>query len=523
MLGILIKKQLLEINASFFVDKKGAKRSKLSTILTILSFMVVVIGILGGMFFFYANLLCRPFCSNGLEWVYFSMMGLISIVLGVFGSVFNTYSNLFLSKDNDLLLSLPIPERTIVTSRLATVFIMGLFYSSIVMIPSILVYYLNIRMSLGPLLFLLDISLIVLFLSCILGYVVGQITKRTKGKSYITVFISLCFIAAYLYVYYSAMGSIQEILQNPEMLAQSMSKYSFLVFFGQAGQGILFPSLLVFGVSIVSCILVTIVLEKSFFTLSQTNSSVSSKKHSKEMVQQSVFKTLVQKELSRFTSSANYMLNCGLGSLLLVVVAGFLWIKGKETILLLQNVFGVDHIETIVFILMSFSGMAMIDITAPSISLEGKNLWIYKSLPVDTWKILLAKLHVHWFVGGIPFVLCWLSFLIVGKPSILMAIVSFVLPFAFMIFASEFGMMIDLLKPNLTWVNEVSVIKQSFSVFVGMFVPMILVAIFGGFYFMKGYMFTFVFLVVCTIVMFVLDILLYFWVKNKGVSLFEKL
>ena len=38
--------------------------------------------------------------------------------MGAFGSVFNTYSSLYLAKDNDLLLSLPIPLRVIISSRL---------------------------------------------------------------------------------------------------------------------------------------------------------------------------------------------------------------------------------------------------------------------------------------------------------------------------------------------------------------------------------------------------------------------
>ena len=53
-----------------------------------------------------------------MGWLYFTLMGLVAIFLGAFGSVFNTYSSLYLAKDNDLLLSLPIPVRVIIASRL---------------------------------------------------------------------------------------------------------------------------------------------------------------------------------------------------------------------------------------------------------------------------------------------------------------------------------------------------------------------------------------------------------------------
>lgn len=38
---------------------------------------------------------------------------------------------------------------------------------------------------------------------------------------------------------------------------------------------------------------------------------------------------------------------------------------------------------------------AMNDITAPSISLEGKNIWLVQAFPVTGWQALRAKLHLH--------------------------------------------------------------------------------------------------------------------------------
>ena len=58
--------------------------------------------------------------AAGMGWLYFALMGLMAMFLGAFGSVFNTYSSLYLAKDNDLLLSLPIPVRIIMASRLVS-------------------------------------------------------------------------------------------------------------------------------------------------------------------------------------------------------------------------------------------------------------------------------------------------------------------------------------------------------------------------------------------------------------------
>ena len=79
-----------------------------------------------------------------MGWLYFALMGLLAVFLGAFGSVFNTYASLYLAKDNDLLLSMPIPVRTmLLASRLLGVYLMGLLYSGVVILPAVIVYWVS--------------------------------------------------------------------------------------------------------------------------------------------------------------------------------------------------------------------------------------------------------------------------------------------------------------------------------------------------------------------------------------------
>ena len=59
-----------------------------------------------------AEMLCVPFVDAGFSWLYFAVMGLMAIAVGIIGSVFSTYSTLYLAKDNDMLLAMPIKPRT---------------------------------------------------------------------------------------------------------------------------------------------------------------------------------------------------------------------------------------------------------------------------------------------------------------------------------------------------------------------------------------------------------------------------
>ena len=144
MLRILVSKQLMEIFRAYFYDaKKNRARSKAAVIGYFVLFLVIMVGLLGGMFTMLAKTLCDPLMAVEMDWLYFAIMGLMGILLGVFGSVFNTYSGLYLAKDNDLLLSMPIPVGVLITSRLLTVYLMGLMYSAVILVPSVLVYWIS--------------------------------------------------------------------------------------------------------------------------------------------------------------------------------------------------------------------------------------------------------------------------------------------------------------------------------------------------------------------------------------------
>ena len=219
MLKTLVKKQLMEIFRSYFYNAKtNKKRSTAGIIAYILLFAALMIG-LGGMFTGLSVSLCAPLTQAGMGWLYFALMSLLAIFLGAFGSVFNTYSGLYLAKDNDLLLSMPIPVRVIMTSRLLSVYLMGLMYSGIVILPAILVYWFTVPVTagriLGGVVLLVDISLFVLTLSCALGWVVAKISLKLKNKSFVTVVLSLVFFGLYYYFFsFKANSLLTELLQN---------------------------------------------------------------------------------------------------------------------------------------------------------------------------------------------------------------------------------------------------------------------------------------------------------------------
>ena len=166
MLRTLLKKQMSEIfRAYFYNPKKNQRRSVGSTVALFLGFGCLLLLIAGALVVTFAISLCDVFATNGMDWMYFTMIGLFSIVMGAFGSVFNTYSGLYLSKDNDLLLSMPIPVRCIIASRLLSVYLMGTLYAGMVYLPAMIVYWVRATASFSVVFGSLLLFVLILFYS----------------------------------------------------------------------------------------------------------------------------------------------------------------------------------------------------------------------------------------------------------------------------------------------------------------------------------------------------------------------
>ena len=102
------------------------------------------------------------------------------------------------------------------------------------------------------------------------------------------------------------------------------------------------------------------------------------------------------------------MMNCGLGTVFILAAAVALFIAGDKLSEALNQVFGEKE-GFLLLVATAATLSCMNDITAPSVSLEGKSLWLLQSLPVDPWKVLWAKVRLHWYITSIPSIVLTLN------------------------------------------------------------------------------------------------------------------
>ena len=534
MIKILLKKQLTEIFKAYFVDmKKNKARSKASTVLMFLLFTVLMVVLMGAIFgslsFGLSSLV-----ALGFGWLYYAIIGLLAILFGVFGSVFSTYSGLYMSKDNDLLLSMPIPVKAIMVSRLLGVYLMGLMYSAVVIVPAVAVRFFIFGASLpeiaGALLYVALISLFVLALSCVFGYLVAKISLKLKNKSFITVIISLLFFAGYYYVYFNANTFLSDLIKNIDEYGAAIKSEAYPVYIvGSAAEGNA-SSLLIFAAAVLLVLALTLFLISRSFLKIATSTAVSAKvKYKGESGKVKTPKAaLLSREAKRFLSSPNYMLNCGLGTVFMLAAGVFAVLKGSE----IRSAISAElsAYKDLVYVgvaAVTFLFIAMNDSAAPSVSLEGKTLWQIRALPVETKSVLKAKYMLQIYMNIVPALVFALCAVIALKPDIFVGVLLVFNAALFCVSHALFSLYCGLHKVNLNWTNEIVPIKQSMSV---------LFAVFGGFGYavLSGVLYllfamialpygVIIYLSALFAVTLSLSVLLYRWITGRGVRVFEEL
>lgn len=493
MLWTLIKKQFSELGVSIYHDARKGKRRSKSGILLYALLYVYVFGMLGFSMYTMANGICVPMMEIGSTWMFYALMGLMASVLGILGTAFTTNSIMYSAKDNDLLLSMPIPPSNILFSRLISCYIIAVVMEAIVHIPTFIVGFKNIGFSVSMLVF--DILLLfigpvfILALSCILGYLIAFLSTRVKNKSLVTLIISIVFIAAYMYVYSNLMDSISMILVYAKNLEGIMGTWLFalkLFAFGCMGEGKGFALFALMTFAFMA--IVFIILKRSFIKLVTTKKGFAKTKYKTDMVKTGTYsKALLRKEFGRFKASPTYMLNCGLGTIVMIVAAVFLVIKGSMLSTILDS-FGVElkEMEGAVILGALCVIACMNDITAPSVSMEGKSFWVIRSLPVRSLDVLKTKLKLHLLFTLIPQMILGIAVCLILKPGIVPSLIALIGGAAFTVLNGGIGLMTNLRRPNFNWNNEVAEIKQSacvaISLFSGMGIAMgsIALAIWGG-------------------------------------------
>ncbi len=414
--------------------------------------------------------------SLGLDAMYFGIFMLMGFSLVFIFGIFETKSELFDCKDNELLLSMPISPRDIVISRILTVLIYNYIEMAVVMLPAVIAYAVYGGSAvgvIGGIIAYLLLPLVSTALASGVGYGVAAVSRRIKKNSLVTTLISLGFLLIYFVVYFAVienmeaiMGGTENVLENPALAA-----------IGSAAMLKPLPLLIFVILSVGSAYLAYRVISAKYIAIATDNRGAKRIAYKRErLVRHSAFSALARKELRLFFSSSAYMLNGAMG-VVFTVVLSFVALFNKRSLISFADLLvgggqgGELLAPLLIAALTLMSSMNMI--SASALSLEGKNLWIPKSMPLSARDVLLSKCVPHLLVTSVPTILSAVLLMIACSAPIEYWAFFILTPVLTNAAFALLGIALNVAFPKFSFENEAQPIKQSMATFLSMITSMV--------------------------------------------------
>ncbi len=528
MFKTLLLSRLQSVLASLITGARKKKSGKAFGIFIGILMLYVVV-VFTAMFAMLAWEICEPFHLSHIDWFYFTLFSMLAFCLMFFMSIFATYSQLYEAKDNELLLSMPIPTHYILASRMASLLVMNYGMELIVLAPAAVVYGIRVGYSSVGLLSLLLVALALPFfalaISSIFGFLIALVVSRVRNKSVVSMVMSLAFIFAYLYLYTKMFNYVSVLISDGAQIAEVVSPILPLYMLGNSiAAGNILHALFVLLIALLPFFAVYIVLSLSFARLATKKAkSKKAKRYGEENIRESGMQTaLFKKELSHYLSSAGYMLNATIGVVFQLIAAVFLIVKWREVGELAELLSSVLSLPVAPLVLLASVFFCSTNImTGASVSIDAKIMWITHSMPVPPFAALKAKLRLALAVTLLPSLLLSGVCVALIPMSIIEAICVVVGTAAFVVFMALFGLFVNIHLPKFDWTSETVAVKQGISTLVSMFAPYILVvpacviAYATESYSLVMYAF-------CAIVI-ILDVSLHVWLRTRGAHKYSRL
>ncbi|MBO7762698.1 MAG: hypothetical protein J6T24_07870 [Clostridia bacterium] len=483
MLLSLLKVRFLSLFAAMLTGKQKRRSLGMIILLSLLLLWAAAsfLALFGGMLI----LIAEPLFRAGASHVYFGIGGLFALLLMLVGSGMLTKNQLYVAGDNELLLSMPIPARFILLSRLLFLLVINYFLEALLAIPLVGIWLLSGRAEAGTafclLAVLLALPLLALSLSSFFAYLISRISAKIPKKSLVTVLFSLLFIGAYYFFVFGLEGFLTALAEDVTPLVVFVDSFAPAAILGRAMDGAVPELLLVLFTVALTVLLVLYWLSRTYLrTVLEPQATSAPVYRARRLRRRTPLYALTVRELRHLGSSAGYMLNAGIGLLFMVAVPILLLFRG-EMLLTLYKAYPflkgtLPAIGTTVMMMLS----SMVFFSASAVSLEGRALWIVRTSPVPTYTVLLSKLLLHLIptlpAAAIGAILTSVALRLDVRHGLLLLLNTA----AFVLLSALFGLVANLFFPRLTWKNELEPIKQGMASLVAMLGSGLAALLFGG-------------------------------------------
>jgi len=366
-----------------------------------------------------------------------------------------------------------------------------------------------------------------LAVASLIAYAVAALTGRMRNKSLFVTLSSIAAIALFYWGYYQLTAGMGKLVERGEEISNAVRRMlPPFYYYGKALADSDIAAFIIFALCfIVPFILVFAWLSINFIKMANTPRYLKKAKYKETSVKETGIRAaLLKKEFARFFGTPIYLLNYGIGYILMIAFGVYFMIQGSG---LLETIFS-DIPETgniilpLVIMVLCFT-VAIAPPTAPSISLEGKYLWILRSNPLDAKDILSAKLTMNVTRGAASLAIADFCLIYRLSPSFADSLLIIYIPLLVMLLTAQLGLIANLFFPKFDSVNEVAAIKQSMSVIATLLASFALLAvtITGYVLLVPSILSVYIYAAILAAVTAAGNIIAYRFIMGRGVEMFN--
>ncbi|MDO4294250.1 MAG: hypothetical protein Q4C65_13630 [Eubacteriales bacterium] len=437
----------------------------------------------------YSLLFAMSLKLSGVPEFYFPLMILLAMAVSLFFSFMAAKGIVFGGKDLDFLLSLPVSSFSVMLSKLSALYLENLVFIGLWMLPTAAAGWFLGFVS-DPLFWLRLLPTILLMpclpslLAAMAGYLAAWVQSKIKRRSLLGSLLYVLLFLAFFFSYMQINRLGELMLEHRENVARLFRTWLLpvgLLSDGLAGNwsswiaGLLLTALPFLAFAWIISRRYQQVLSSLKAQTLRTDFKLSSLKG------RSPFAALLAKETERLFYTPIYLLNAGVGVVILIGLCIYLILQKNKLLPFLSLLKPQDVsalcLAAIVFLL------ATLYPSAVSLSLENKNLWLLKEMPLKPTLLFAAKaalnLTLAWPASLAALILLGAAGFFSLPDGLLMLPVCL----SFTGFLALAGVLLNLRFPKLDSDNDTIVIKQSFSAIFACFGGILLSVLAGAAWF----------------------------------------
>ncbi|XMB72416.1 hypothetical protein RJI07_00575 [Mycoplasmatota bacterium WC30] len=401
-------------------------------------------------------------------------------VLSIMFVLFRANGYLFNYKDYEILEPLPIKPKTVILAKITVMMVFIYLGILVFLAPIAFSYFYHSGFNfLSFILFLigsLTIPLVPVVIFSFIALLISRVTSKFRKNNLLNIILLFIVFLGIMYLSFSmnTMGDINPLANQQEFMASLGRYYSPVKWFVEAVNDHNFLSFLWLLLSNAAVFTAFVFgIQKLVVSTNQRGLTKITRKNNKKVVskKRSIISSISTKESRRFFSTPIYALNMGLGPVLLIIlgIASLFYGDAIKGYMLTFQAEGINiPYEMLILIIIGFC-LAMTYTTAISLSLEGKNFWVLKSLPIRPKTIMHGKMVFNVLLGLPAALLALMLFSYSIDVEILSIFIMFLLIISFSLVITVYGSLINLFVPKFQFRNPAEVVKQSAGTLLGMF------------------------------------------------------